>query len=117
MFADPSSSPNRRGVRDLYDDRFDPEFNRALARELYVDSTVNVVNAKRNSPGKVKPGQMNFFNPKGQKDLTVEFIALKESIEKEGSLSPNRTNRSQLDQITNIMQDDGGKVKMRNSEL
>ena len=50
------------------DGRFDPEVNRALARELYVDSTVNVVNpsgGKKGSPSKVKPGQMNLFNPRG----------------------------------------------------
>ena len=34
-----------------------PDINRALARELYVESTVNVVNpSSKNSPGKVKPG-------------------------------------------------------------
>jgi hypothetical protein len=35
-----------------------PDLNRALARELYVESTVNVVNpsGSMRSPGKVKPG-------------------------------------------------------------
>jgi len=53
----------------------DTEINRALARELYVDSTVNVVNpSNRRNGGKVKPGQMNLFNPKGQKiDGTVNY--------------------------------------------
>lgn len=33
------------------------DINRAIARELYVDSTVNVVNNSSNkSPGKIKPG-------------------------------------------------------------
>jgi hypothetical protein len=51
-----------------------PDINRALARELYVESTVNVVNpSSKNSPGKVKPGQMNLFNPKGQKDLRLDL--------------------------------------------
>jgi hypothetical protein len=54
------SSPGRLGSPKKYranDKAFDPEVNRALARELYVDSTVNVVNpSSRKSPGKVKPG-------------------------------------------------------------
>lgn len=41
----------------------DPELSKALAREIYVDSNINVVSPSRNSPGKVKPGQMNLFNP------------------------------------------------------
>lgn len=33
------------------------DINRAIAREMYVDSTVNVVNpTSKNSPGKIKPG-------------------------------------------------------------
>ena len=33
------------------------DINRAIAREMYVDSTVNVVNpSNKNSPGKIKPG-------------------------------------------------------------
>ena len=53
----------------------DTEINRALARELYVESTVNVVNpSNRRNGGKVKPGQMNLFNPKGQKvDGTLNY--------------------------------------------
>ena len=34
---------------------YDIEYNRAIARTLYVEYTVNVVNAKT-SKGKVKPG-------------------------------------------------------------
>lgn len=42
----------------------DPEVNRKLARQLYVESTVNdVVSYGKNSPNKVKPGQMNLFHP------------------------------------------------------
>jgi hypothetical protein len=42
----------------------DPELNRALARELYIQENINVVNTKdKKSPSKVKPGQMNLFNP------------------------------------------------------
>jgi len=52
-----SSSPYKRYVMNVYDDNFDPETNRALARELYVESTVNVVSGgKGRSPNKVKPG-------------------------------------------------------------
>ena len=49
--------------------RMSPELNRALARELYVESTVNVVSPGKNSPSKIRPGQMNLFNPKGQQNL------------------------------------------------
>lgn len=62
------SSPGRRGSpeRKYADITMDTEVNRALARELYVESTVNVVNpSSRKSAGKVKPGQMNLFNPRG----------------------------------------------------
>ena len=55
-----AGSPGRLGSPKKYshfDKVFDPEVNRALARELYVDSTVNVVNpSSKKSPGKVKPG-------------------------------------------------------------
>lgn len=42
-----------------------PSINKAIARELYIDKTVNVVTTGTNSPNKVKPGQMNLFNPSG----------------------------------------------------
>jgi hypothetical protein len=54
---------------------FSPDINRALAREMYIESTVNVVSPGKNSPAKIKPGQMNLFNPKGQKNLTVNYKA------------------------------------------
>ena len=61
------SSPSRvaGGYSAAY--TLDPEINRAVARELYVNSTVNVVSGggTRKSPNKVKPGQMNLFHPKG----------------------------------------------------
>jgi hypothetical protein len=70
-------SPGKRDINyNLHDLAYDPEVNRALARELYIDATVNVVNPagqKKGSPSKVKPGQMNLFNPIGQKQLTHEF--------------------------------------------
>jgi hypothetical protein len=45
-------------TRKYADYTVDAEINRALARELYVESTVNVVNPsnRRNTQGKVKPG-------------------------------------------------------------
>jgi len=46
-------SPNRSVINET----LDPEVSRALARELYIEETVNVVNpGKKGSPGKVKPG-------------------------------------------------------------
>jgi hypothetical protein len=42
---------------------------------MYIESTVNVVSPGKNSPAKIKPGQMNLFNPKGQKNLTVNYKA------------------------------------------
>lgn len=44
----------------------DPETSAAMARELYVDETVNVVSPSMKSPGKVKPGQMNLFHDEDQ---------------------------------------------------
>ena len=61
-----SGSPGKRAVA-IGDYTLGPEVNRAVARELYVNSIVNVVNpSSRKSARKVKPGQMNLFNPKGQ---------------------------------------------------
>jgi hypothetical protein len=34
----------------------DPEYSKALARELYIEETVNVVNPNDGSRGVVKPG-------------------------------------------------------------
>ena len=49
-------SPGRKG-EGVPEYTMDPEVNRAIARELYVNSTVNVVNpSSRKSPSKVKPG-------------------------------------------------------------
>lgn len=42
---------------------FDDDVNKGLAREMYIDSQCNVVNPRDGSPGRVKPGQMNVFQP------------------------------------------------------
>ena len=46
---------------------------KAIARELYIDSTVNVVEpiGTRTSKAKVVPGRLNLFNPKGQRSLQI----------------------------------------------
>lgn len=77
-YASPGRRQENYGV-------LDPELNRALARELYVDSTVNVVNpsGRRKSNAKVKPGQMNLFNPKGQSINTSVSYTFKEDDLKE----------------------------------
>ena len=87
-----------------------PEINRALARELYVDSTVNVVNPTSNSPPKIKPGQMNLFNPKGQKNLQVQLEGMQRSN------SPQMTSGTErsVDKIASIYNDQGGNAKIRN---
>ena len=64
-------SPRKRGGIGYEANMFDPEVNRAIARELYVDSTVNVVNQGSKSANKVIPGRMNLFNPKGQPKLAM----------------------------------------------
>ena len=52
---------------------FDAEYNRAVARTLYVESTVNVVNTRsKSSYAKVKPGQMNLFNAKDLKKMGIK---------------------------------------------
>lgn len=67
----PTRSPGRRSPKKNFkgynqEGPFEPDLNRAIARELYVDSTVNVVNPTGKYNGaKVKPGQMNLFNPRG----------------------------------------------------
>ena len=96
-----------------------PEVNRALARELYVDSLVNVVNpsAKKGTGGKVIPGQMNLFNPSG-KDIKLSPRKGEASPRKlQQEASPDITHRSGYDQIQSIITDDGGKGKMRNPDL
>lgn len=60
----------------------DTELNRAVARSMYVDATVNVVNPTASS-GKlrkdaVKAGQMNLFNPAGVKGLAPDSHTLYE---------------------------------------
>lgn len=54
------ASPGRVGSPTRYHKKelaYDAEVNRAFAREMYVNSTVNVVNpSSKRSPGKVKPG-------------------------------------------------------------
>ena len=47
----------------MYENQLDPEFSRALAREMYVNEVVNVV--KEGGKSSVKPGQMNLFCPQG----------------------------------------------------
>ena len=98
--------PPRRGASPL---RLSPDINRAIARELYVDQVVNVVNT--GSPS-VKPGQMNLFNPKGQKGLAVDFSS-KSLI---GEAYSNNHDRS-VDKIRTIFNDEGGKGKIRNQDL
>lgn len=113
-------SPLRRGAGTGYEYSMDPEINRAVARELYVNSTVNVVNpSSRKSPSKVKPGQMNLFNPKGQHiDASVRY-EIEQS--KDGSsilhMSPRRTNNSSIVNIQGIFKDDGGQAEIRNQDL
>jgi len=46
------------------------EFNRVIARELYVDSTINEVSTSKK--GKVIPGKMNLFTPMGKKTVTID---------------------------------------------
>ena len=76
-----------------------PEVNRALTRELYVDSLVNVVNpsAKKGGGGKVIPGQMNLFNPSG-KGLNLSPRKAEGSPRKlQPEASPDITHRSGYD--------------------
>jgi hypothetical protein len=51
-------SPYRQSPRKFLNETvMEPEVQRALARELYIEETVNVVNpTSSGSPGKVKPG-------------------------------------------------------------
>ena len=42
-----------------------PEVNKAIAKELYIDSVINVVSPKKGDKSGVIPGQMNLFNPIG----------------------------------------------------
>ena len=91
--------------------------NRALARELYVDSTVHVVNpTSRRKSDKVKPGQMNLFNPKGQK--LDSHIAFTETVN--GSKvfsSPGRSRKiDQIHEIYNI-RDENGEIPIQNEEI
>lgn len=79
-----------------------------IARELYVDSVVNVVNS---SSPTVKAGQMNLFNPKGQKGL--ECVIGQNQFSKEYS----EANERSVEKIRSIFNDEGGKGKIRNQDL
>ena len=56
--ASPRRSPKKKGIIGYEQSGpFDPELNRAVARQMYVDSAVNVVYPSANQIGaKVKPG-------------------------------------------------------------
>lgn len=111
-------SPSKMAA--LNESGLDPEINRAVARELYVNSTVNVVNpSSRKSPSKVKPGQMNLFNPKGQKIDPAVRYEITET--RDGSsvlnLSPTRSTANSIANIQGIFKDEGGQAEIRNTDL
>lgn len=58
---------------------------------------------------------MNLFNPKGQKQLTHEFEVV-DVVQNNGNI-PQKSNRGGIDQITNIMREEGGQVRMKNATL
>ena len=116
-----AGSPSKRSAV-VIDNGIDPEINRAVARELYVNSTVNVVNpSSRKSPSKVKPGQMNLFNPKGKKIDTSTSLRYEVTETRDGTsmvnLSPTRANASSIANIQGIFRDEGGQAEIRNANL
>lgn len=120
LASSPRRSPGRKSspkkMRGIgYANHFDPEVNRAIARELYVDSTVNVVNPGSKSAGKVVPGRMNLFNPKGQKNLAVSVS--KRSLEEIKQENDEEFETSKISHIQGIYNDEGGRSKMRNIDL
>ena len=100
-----------------------------MARELYVDSTVNLVNPsglRKSTIGKVKPGQMNLFHPTNQQNLRVSV----EQIQGMKPASRNHLRQSStggrshqeamegLETIADIMNDEASSPqKMRNREM
>ena len=94
-----SPSPTRAEIISGYmvDGPYDSELNRAVARSMYVDATVNVVNPTATT-GKlrkdaVKAGQMNLFNPAGIKGLPTDAHTLYEiygDIPQPVDMSPRR---------------------------
>lgn len=92
--------------------RLSPDVSRAIARELYVDSTVNVVNPtgrKSKSPSKVKPGQMNLFHPVAPRAaMEAELQAYIESPDKMSNISPERKTyrEGNLVTLSNIIKED-----------
>lgn len=120
LASSPRRSPGRKSspkkMRGIgYANHFDPEVNRAIARELYVDSTVNVVNPGAKSTSKVVPGRMNLFNPKGQKNLAVSVS--KRSLEEIKQENDEEFENSKISHIQGIYNDEGGRSKMRNLDL
>ena len=118
--ASPGRVPSPSKRINGFDTGLDPEVNRAVARELYVNSTVNVVNpSSRKSPSKVKPGQMNLFNPKGQNIDTSVRYEMTET--RTGSsilnLSPGRGTQNSIANIQGIFKDEGGQAEIRNDNL
>lgn len=101
------TSPGRR-------EQIPTEVNRALARELYVDQIVNVVDpsSRRSGGGKVVPGQMNLFHPKPLKRQSSS----KKGLDSSGVGEPST--RANINQLQEIYNDEAGpRTKMRNPEL
>ena len=107
--------------------RLSPDIHRALARELYVDSTVNVVNPtgrRSKSPSKVKPGQMNLFHPvapRAAMESELQAYIDNRQEDRSPSGSPNRSperfshRENNLVTLSNIIKEDSGNnVKMKN---
>ena len=101
-----------------------PDVSRAIARELYVDSTVNVVNPtgrRSKSPSKVKPGQMNLFHPVAPRAaMESELQSYMETHPADRSLSPERISHREGNLLTlsNIIKEDAGnRVQMKNREM
>jgi hypothetical protein len=81
----------------------DPEVNKTLTRDFISDSTTNVVSPSIISQGKVKPGQINHFNPVGMKVLDLSQVY-------DGPISPP----SSVIEMENFSQD---RTAMRNVVL
>jgi hypothetical protein len=63
--------------------------NKAIAKELYIDSVINVVSPKKSGKKGVIPGQMNLFNPVGQADLNSYYEA--HNVEPMSNISPEKS--------------------------
>jgi hypothetical protein len=102
----PTRMTQQELIADLQMSTLDPEISRIMARQIYVDETVNVVSPDRKK-GRVKPGQINLFSSSSC-DLSVSLGP---------PASPPRRTETEYSPERSTIDLPGNRVSMRNEEL